>query len=245
MTDHLRDRIAAAIWERQNPGRRWTDCEYRWRADAEEDADAVLAALLATGPDREQRIRLDDLNSDQLDGLYDDLDRYTEIVGEMNDNAIRQAKELGEQLDEAGAAIAERTVEINRLTELADQQRQRAETAEAERDTARQHAAAIAAQRDRLRQRMNNLADRWDHALAPDKPYARTLRAEISVAPFEPEAALAVREYQAEDGSQKWAARCWGTETCDGWLSLDHDTEQWAETARDRHITEQHTEPTP
>lgn len=41
----LRDRIAAAIWERQNPGRRWADCEYRWRADAEEDATAVLAVL--------------------------------------------------------------------------------------------------------------------------------------------------------------------------------------------------------
>lgn len=43
----LRDRIAAAIWERQNPGRRWADCEFRWRADAEADADAVLAALPA------------------------------------------------------------------------------------------------------------------------------------------------------------------------------------------------------
>lgn len=42
-----------------------------------------------------------------------------------------------------------------------------------ERDEARQSAAAIAAQRDRLRIRMNNLADRWEHALAPDKPYAR------------------------------------------------------------------------
>ncbi|MCX5528986.1 hypothetical protein OG785_45330 [Streptomyces sp. NBC_00006] len=44
---NLRDRIAAAIWERQNPGRRWADCEYRWRADAEDDADAVLAVLPA------------------------------------------------------------------------------------------------------------------------------------------------------------------------------------------------------
>jgi hypothetical protein len=41
----LRDRIAAAIWERQNPGRHWVDCEYRWRADAEADAAAVLATL--------------------------------------------------------------------------------------------------------------------------------------------------------------------------------------------------------
>jgi hypothetical protein len=44
----LRDRIAAAIWERQNPGRRWADCEYRWRADAEADADAVLSVLPAS-----------------------------------------------------------------------------------------------------------------------------------------------------------------------------------------------------
>ncbi|MGW5130382.1 hypothetical protein [Streptomyces sp. NPDC004135] len=41
----LRDRIAAAIWERQNPGRHWADCEHPWGADAEEDADAVLAVL--------------------------------------------------------------------------------------------------------------------------------------------------------------------------------------------------------
>ncbi|MYS44090.1 ParB N-terminal domain-containing protein [Streptomyces sp. SID5998] len=41
----LRYRIAAAIWERQNPGRRYADCEYRWQADAEADADAVLAVL--------------------------------------------------------------------------------------------------------------------------------------------------------------------------------------------------------
>jgi hypothetical protein len=43
----LRDRVAAAIWERQNPGRRWADCEHPWGADAEEDADAVLAVLPA------------------------------------------------------------------------------------------------------------------------------------------------------------------------------------------------------
>src|SRR5690606_8290441 len=46
----LRDRIAAAIWERQNPGRRWADCEYRWRADAEADTDAVLAVLYRKWP---------------------------------------------------------------------------------------------------------------------------------------------------------------------------------------------------
>lgn len=43
--DDLHQRVAAAVWERQNPGRRWADCEYRWRADAEEDAAAALTAL--------------------------------------------------------------------------------------------------------------------------------------------------------------------------------------------------------
>lgn len=98
MTDHLRDRIAAALYERERPPRdpHWADAYAMDREVFEAMADAVLAALLATGPDREPRIKLDDLNSDQLDGLYGDLDRYTEILGEMNDNAIRQAKELAE-----------------------------------------------------------------------------------------------------------------------------------------------------
>lgn len=46
----LRDEIAAAIWERQNPGRRYADCEHPWQADAEDDADAVLALLYREWP---------------------------------------------------------------------------------------------------------------------------------------------------------------------------------------------------
>lgn len=44
-SDDLRARIAAAIWERQNPGRSYPDEHPRWRADAEADADAVMAVL--------------------------------------------------------------------------------------------------------------------------------------------------------------------------------------------------------
>ncbi|MDX3759310.1 hypothetical protein [Streptomyces sp. AK02-04a] len=113
-----------------------------------------------------------------------------------------------------------------------------------ERDEARQHAAAIAAQRDRLRQRMNNLADRWDNALAPDKPYARTLREEISCAPFDPGGAMVVQEY-TERGRHLWAFRCWGTDTCDGWLGLGHHTETSALLERERHVAEEHGEPAP
>ncbi|MDX3637808.1 hypothetical protein PV728_48070, partial [Streptomyces europaeiscabiei] len=54
----------------------------------------------------------------------------------------------------------------------------------AERADAWHKFAAVAAQRDRLRIRMNTLADRWEHALAVDKPYARALRAEISIESF-------------------------------------------------------------
>ena len=46
LTDQqLADRIANAIWERQNPGRSYADCEPRWQADAIADADAVLAEV--------------------------------------------------------------------------------------------------------------------------------------------------------------------------------------------------------
>ena len=112
-----------------------------------------------------------------------------------------------------------------------------------ERDQARQHAAAIAAQRDRLRTRMNTLADRWDHALPVDKPYAHTLRAKISVAPFDPDGAMTVREY-TERGRRLWVFRCWGTEACDGWLGLGHHTQTSALLERERHVAEEHAEPT-
>ena len=110
--------------------------------------------------------------------------------------------------------------------------------------TARQYAAATAAQRDRLRQRMNALADRWDTALAVDKPYARTLRNEISVAPFDPDGAMTVQEY-TERGRTLWAFRCWGTDTCDGWLGLGHHTQTSALLEREQHVAEAHTAPAP
>jgi hypothetical protein len=50
---------------------------------------------------------------------------------------------------------------------------------------------------------------------------------------------LVVQPYR-DHGEQKWVFRCWGTDTCDGWLSLDHYSEQSAERARDRHVTEEH-----
>jgi hypothetical protein len=88
------------------------------------------------------------------------------------------------------------TVTIDQLRNLADragtgltpseQQRLREgiDALHAERADAWQKFATVAAQRDRLRIRMNALADRWEHALGVDKPYARALRAEISIELF-------------------------------------------------------------
>lgn len=122
---------------------------------------------------------------------------------------------------------------------------QRLARAERERDLARQHAAAIAAQRDRLRQRMNNLADRWERDAPPpgNRPLTE-LREEISCDPFDPEGAMTVQEY-TERGRRLWAFRCWGTDTCDGWLGLEHPTQTSALAERERHVAETHIETGP
>lgn len=49
-----------------------------------------------------ERIPLDDLTSDQLDQLHDDLDRYEEVVGELNQANTRLARKAGR----AEAAVA-------------------------------------------------------------------------------------------------------------------------------------------
>ncbi|MDX5569530.1 hypothetical protein PYK79_48425 [Streptomyces sp. ID05-04B] len=91
MTDHLRDRIAAALYERERPPRdpHWPDAYAADREVFEAMAAAVCTALLATGVDREHRIRLDDLTSD-------DFDRYGEVVGEMNETITQAARDLAE-----------------------------------------------------------------------------------------------------------------------------------------------------
>lgn len=61
----------------------------------------------------------------------------------------------------------------------------------------------------------------------------------------EPHTGLVVQPYRNDRGENVWVFRCWGTDTCDGWLSLDHYSEQSAERARDRHVTEEHGAPGP
>jgi hypothetical protein len=57
----------------------------------------------------------------------------------------------------------------------------------------------------------------------------------------EPHTGLVVQPYRNDQGQPAWVFRCWGTDTCDGWLSLDHTSQQSAERARDRHVTEEHS----
>jgi hypothetical protein len=55
-----------------------------------------------------------------------------------------------------------------------------------------------------------------------------------------PHTGLVVQPYR-DHGEQKWVFRCWGTDDgCDGWLSLDHYSQQSATRARDRHVAEEH-----
>lgn len=56
----------------------------------------------------------------------------------------------------------------------------------------------------------------------------------------EPHTGLVVQPYRNDRGENVWVFRCWGTDTCDGWLSLDHYSEQSATRARDRHAAEEH-----
>lgn len=58
----------------------------------------------------------------------------------------------------------------------------------------------------------------------------------------EPHTGLVIQPYRNDRGDNVWVFRCWGSDSCDGWLSLDHHSEQSAERARDRHVTEEHAE---
>lgn len=52
---------------------------------------------------------------------------------------------------------------------------------------------------------------------------------------------MTVQEY-TERGLRLWAFRCWGTDTCDGWLGLRHQTQASALRERERHVAEAHAE---
>ncbi|MFF8829300.1 hypothetical protein [Streptomyces sp. NPDC015131] len=51
---------------------------------------------------------------------------------------------------------------------------------------------------------------------------------------------LEVAEYRHDHGHLAWAWRCWGDESCDGWLSLDHTSVEAATRAARKHHAEEH-----
>lgn len=77
-----------------------------------------------------------------------------------------------------------------------------------------------------------------------DADTAREALRQMNADPHGLQAGMIVKPY-TERGQHKWVFRCWGTDTCDGWLSLDHGTQTSAESARDRHVAEAHPDPTP
>jgi hypothetical protein len=51
---------------------------------------------------------------------------------------------------------------------------------------------------------------------------------------------LVVQPYRDDQNRARWVFRCWGTDTCDGWLSLDHTSAQTAARALTSHVEEFH-----
>ncbi|MET7688028.1 hypothetical protein ABZT06_08605 [Streptomyces sp. NPDC005483] len=106
----LRDELAAAIWERQNPGRRYADCEHaRDRADEEADADAVLAVLYREWPWLRAEAE-DAVPQDRAAALDEAADTPAAECGAQNRNyesgprlCIRAAQHTGkDHVDERG-----------------------------------------------------------------------------------------------------------------------------------------------
>lgn len=76
-------------------------------------------------------------------------------------------------------------------------------------------------------------------ATVEGNPAAAEAIRQLDADPHGLEAGMIVKPYR-EHGEERWVFRCWGTDTCDGRLSLDHSSEQGAQRARDRHVTEAH-----
>jgi hypothetical protein len=307
------------------------------------------AAIEATeDPIIRERAHSDDYD-EQADHSYQDMLNTPLPPATVAALRERLAADLGEQPDEAAASIANRTVEINRLTEEVGQQRERADQAEAERDGAYRERARLEAlvagvaeqaviapapdvdepgwqilyatlhgrqcswhiaprDADLFEHLEHVLADdpraQWDghttdekyqhidwlaHVLGTPGPFkahtylptdrlhgdqpapsaaTQATGGSCSVAAPETEpnnqgqplggvlppgtgateehpaitTGLVVQPYRNDRGDPAWVFRCWGTDTCDGWLSLDHYSRQSAERARDRHVAEEHTD---
>ena len=63
---------------------------------------------------------LDDLTSDQLNALYDDRDRYEEVVGEMNEKAIDLTRRIAELETAAAPEVDRRSLHARHVAALTD-----------------------------------------------------------------------------------------------------------------------------
>lgn len=76
-----------------------------------------------------------------------------------------------------------------------------------------------------------------------DAHKAREAIRQMEADPDGPKEGMVVQPYQ-DHGERRWVFRCWGTDDgCDGLLSLGHDSEAWAQRARERHVSEAHARP--
>ncbi|MBT2508841.1 hypothetical protein J7I98_23725 [Streptomyces sp. ISL-98] len=73
---------------------------------------------------------------------------------------------------------------------------------------------------------------------------ARLKDAKAAVVERQPTAPLpefiAINQYRHDHGHQAWAWRCWGDDSCFGWVGLDHRSEDAARREAARHLAEDH-----
>ncbi|KJK40245.1 hypothetical protein UK15_07805 [Streptomyces variegatus] len=152
----LRDLIAAAIYEHNQPLCRWTDATQHNRDDYRAQADAVLAVILPSA-------------------------RITATLARMSEADVQRVIDLYERWVKAGPPPLGTSMSRwwdERLVEL------RAAIHPPETDDATTPTTSLIPQ-DRALERVEALAYRWETALPADLPYARSLRAALA-GPSEP-----------------------------------------------------------
>lgn len=223
----------------------------------------------------------------ELDALYNDLDRYEEDLGEMNEAAVDNARYTASVEAERDGAYRERAHLVAWLAALHpaviapapdvdedgwqilylriggkqaswhiaprdadlfdhvghvpinDRRAQwDGHTTEEKYAHIGQHAARLYAE---ARGRVETpLADTEEPAGPLLPPVLAEAIRQMDDDPHGLKAGMIVQPY-CEYGQEKWAFRCWGTDDgCDGLLSLGHTTETSAQSARARHLAEDH-----
>lgn len=193
----------------------------------------------------------DERHAAKVAALQADLDHYEEhVVGDLNEKNIALAQRAGR----AEAAIA-------RVRSLAADMRESADTrwfadqltgaldGEPSAPATTRYIHVTITNRDEYtaNRAALSLVD-WIHAEFPGLQVttdAREWTATAATEATEPHTGLVIQPYRNDRGEHVWVFRCWGSDSCDGWLSLDHTSQQSAERARDRHVAEEHAEAQP